>query len=306
MHVDDLHQDYRPYYRFTGPQRIDRAIHTLEGIVCGIAADRLVNFRELAELTRWIGDHLEFVDRHPFNEVIPVLQNALADGVFDDEERRDLLWLCERISTGSNYFDEATSDMQRLQGILAGIVADSRINEQELRYLQTWIDEHQNLKTCWPYDEIESLLIDVMRDGVIDETEHTALSAFFSEFTSSPGSRSIASRLPEEMVSGLCAVCPDVIFAEQLFCFTGSSKRATREVMEAMTKERGGLTSRTVVRRLHYLVIGTDGNPCWTYACYGRKVEQAVELRREGLPVVLVHEYDFWDAIEDCRIGVEK
>ncbi len=52
--------------------------------------------------------------------------------------------------------------------------------------------------------------------------------------------------------------------------------------------------------KLNYLVIGAEGNPCWAFACYGRKVEKAVELRKKGIRVVLVHENDFHDAVLDA------
>ena len=55
-----------------------------------------------------------------------------------------------------------------------------------------------------------------------------------------------------------------------------------------------------VSRYLNYLVIGAEGNPCWSYACYGRKVEKAVELRRAGAQILLVHENDFHDAVADA------
>src|SRR5262245_39933921 len=187
--------------------------------------------------------------------------------------------------------------MQRLQGLLAGVTADKKIEPHELRYVQGWIDEHQHLKSCWPYDEIEALLLEVMRDEVVDETEHAALMQFFSEFTGRPGHRSLVTESVSTTARGICAVCPEIIFPERIFCFTGSSKRATRKMMESMIKDRGGQTSKNIVRGLHYLVIGADGNPCWAYACYGRKVEAAVALRKEGLPLVLVHEHDFWDAM---------
>lgn len=50
-------------------------------------------------------------------------------------------------------------------------------------------------------------------------------------------------------------------------------------------------------KKVDYLVIGAEGNPCWSYACYGRKVERAVELRKEGLRIMIVHERDFHDAL---------
>jgi hypothetical protein len=298
IHPDDLHEDQHEYYRFTGRQRFDRAIHTLEGLVRGIGADGKVNDRELAEVTRWIGEHREFSARHPFNEVIPLLNAAILDGVFDEEERYDVLWLCERIATGSEYYDEATSDMQRLQGFLAGITSDRKIEPHELRNLQDWIDQHAHLKACWPYDEIESLLLEVMRDGEFDEREHDSLMAFFAEFHARPGHMSVASDRPANVL-GICAVCPEVVFPQKVFCFTGSSKRASRREFWAIIEERGGEVSKNVVQKLNYLIIGADGNPCWAYSCYGRKVEQAVSLRRQGIPLVIVHENDFWDAVGD-------
>ncbi len=36
------------------------------------------------------------------------------------------------------------------------------------------------------------------------------------------------------------------------------------------------------------LVIGGGANPCWAYACYGQKVEKAVELRSDAaMPVAI-------------------
>ncbi len=50
---------------------------------------------------------------------------------------------------------------------------------------------------------------------------------------------------------------------------------------------------------MNHLVVGGDGNPCCSYACYGRKVEKAIELRKTGAEIVIVHEFDLHDAIED-------
>ena len=41
------------------------------------------------------------------------------------------------------------------------------------------------------------------------------------------------------------------------------------------------------------------GPPCWAYSCYGRKIEEAMELRKSGAHVQIVNETDFWDAVWD-------
>ncbi len=98
-------------------------------------------------------------------------------------------------------------------------------------------------------------------------------------------------------ITGLCAVCPEVVLADRMFCFTGASTKATRKQFQRLVEARGGRFWPRVTKEVNYLVIGCDGNPCWAFSCYGRKVEQAITLRKEGCQLLLVHEHDFFDAI---------
>lgn len=299
MRYEDDMTDHDEYFYFTGKSRLDTAMHTLEGLVHGIVADDKVTDSEVKQLALWLGRHIEFAERHPFNEVIPAIQQIVADGFIDEEERADLLWLCNKFSTEENYYDAVTSDMQRLQGVLAGILADGKITESELASLSAWADDREHLRTCWPYDEIESLVLSVMKDGRIDETEQKQLQHFFAEFTNTPGRKAVGPVDGAITVSGICAVCPEIIIPERYFCFTGASKRSNRAGLAQIIRERRGEFHPNLRNDTHYLIIGADGNPCWAYSCYGRKVEEAIQRRRSGQRIVLVHENDFWDAVAD-------
>ena len=92
-----MHPDNRPYFRFTGKGRLEKSINSLLGLLEGIAIDGKVTPGEVSMLRIWLEDHLDVVQRHPFNELVPAVAAAVADGVLDDEERQDLLWLCERL-----------------------------------------------------------------------------------------------------------------------------------------------------------------------------------------------------------------
>lgn len=91
-------------------------------------------------------------------------------------------------------------------------------------------------------------------------------------------------------------------FPERTFCFTGASSKYTRAEFEGLVRQLGRETLPGVSAKLHYLVIGAEGNPCWAFACYGRKVEKAVALRRKGARVVILHENDFHDAVLDAGL----
>jgi NAD-dependent DNA ligase len=90
-----------------------------------------------------------------------------------------------------------------------------------------------------------------------------------------------------------------VVFQGKVFGFTGASTKYSRKEFEEIVQALGGIVARSVSKKLDYLIIGADGNPCWAYACYGRKVEMAVALRKAGARILLVHENDFHDAVAD-------
>lgn len=297
-----MHPDHRPYAKFTTRARLEKCVNSLLGIIEGIAIDGAINPSELAFFKLWLGDHQEVQELHPFNELVPVVQAAVADGVLTHDERDDIVWLCERLRS-ADYYDKTTADLQRLHAIIGGIVADGNISEDELRGLSTWLQDHEHLKTCWPYDEIDSLITAIMADQRIDEQEHKMLKDFFSEFVAVLDERTIVSPSISEggTIVGLCAVCPEIEFEGSKFCFTGASSRYTRSQLTDTVSRLGGEVVPSLSAKVKYLIIGAEGNPCWAYACYGRKVEKAVELRKAGIRVLIVHENDFHDAVADSE-----
>lgn len=293
--------DAAQYYHFTGPMRLEKALRSLEGLLMGVAADERVTAREISAVRSWMDDNSEFRARHPFNEIYHSLDNALADGGLEMEELEDVLWLCERMKPDSQYFSFLTSELQRFHGMLGGISADGVITPDELQGLRQWMDERGYLRSCYPFDEVESLITSVLRDGVVDKREHECLQMFFTEFTTYGEHRALEIPLDtiSKPLSGICAACPEVSFPEKFFCFTGSSRRMSRKELAELVESKGGAFSPRVTIELNYLVVGADGSPAWAFACYGRKVEQAMQYRKQGRPIVLVHENDFWDAAQE-------
>ena len=285
--------------KFTGRARLEKSINSLLGMIEGIAIDREINPQELHFLDIWLEDHRALRDKHPFNELVPALEQALADRLLTDEEHQDLTWLCRRLIS-EEFFDHITSDLQRLHAVLGGVVADTIISVAELRGLANWIDDHDHLRGCWPYDEIGSLITTVLADRIIDADEHEMLFRYFSEFVTILDDRSIKSPPVDNAgtVMGLCAVCPEILFRDSVFCFTGASANHSRNELKAAVEARGGQVTKNPSAKVNYLVIGANGNLCWAYACYGRKVEKAVQLRKAGVKIVIIHEVDFWDAMQ--------
>lgn len=295
-----MHADFQEYLQFTGRSRLDKEINSLVGLIEGMAIDGSINPVELTFLSFWLGENRHLQHRHPYSELRPVVEAAISDGTLSSEERDDILWLCEKLKS-TDFYDSATADIQRLHAVLAGIQSDGVVSQEELRGLSEWLAEHEHLRTCWPYDEVDSLVTAVLAEGHLDSPKFEVLQSYFSEFIAVTDNKTIVNPKVSEGASlvGLCAVCPEISFEGMNFCFTGSSSKYTRAEFSGLVRRLGGEVLGAVSNRLNYLIIGADGNPCWAYACYGRKVEKAVELRKQGAKILLVHENDFHDAVAD-------
>lgn len=298
--------DSMQFRQFTFKSELDKAMHTLEGILEGVAIDDDVKVEEVEELSNWCELHWRFRDIHPFNEIIPLLRNALADGILTPLEKIDILWVCSKFKPGNAYYDAITSDIQRLQGLLHGILSDNDINDKEIAGLKEWLNSNEHLSTTYPYDEVYSLVLSVLKDKKIDEGEKKLLKVFFTEFIDTKASLNINQIEIDEIrksmtIGGICSVCPEIKFKNRTFCFTGASSRTKRTEIAPLIESLGGIYNDNVTKSTDYLVVGNLGNPCWAFACYGRKVEKAMESRKVGQPLLIVHENDFWDAVADLQ-----
>lgn len=298
------------YRQFTKPAELHKAINTLRGIVAGLATDAAIDAAEIQELTHWCTLHSHLRDRHPFSEILPVVEQACADNMISEDEAKDILWVCSSFADSGAYYDSITSAIQFLSGLVHGIMADSEISDAEVKALQSWINANDFLSGTYPFDEINSLLYSIMEDKIVDAAERDTLMAFFSNLIEFKDSFNLVEKdfadLREKCsVSGICSVCPDIHIEGHTFCFTGESYRSTRKEIFQTIEALGGTCKTGMSNKIDYLVVGNAGNPCWAYACYGRKIEEAVALRKNGGHVLIVNETDFWDAAEDALAGIK-
>lgn len=287
--------------------QVDTAIHELEGYLKGIAFDGIITPEETLGIRRWKETHAAYAAHHPFNEIIPVLDIALADGRITSGERRDLLWLCSHFTTANLYYNAIHSDLQRLHGLFRGILADSKITTEEIRSLAAWLEESCHLASSWPYDEIRSIVANVLEDGAVDRREQQLLKAFFAGFVDTgelPAVDPFEIRLLKQQftIPAVLAHQPEVQVAGHAFCFTGQPSRAETARCRKAVLDHGGIWQEEPETTTHFLVVGETANPAWAFACYGRKVELALELRKAGRRLQIIRESVFWKAVSDGMV----
>lgn len=288
----------------TSKARADKAINSLKGILLGINLDKEVNKQEVNELKEWAENHRALINRNPFKEFMTIIEETVSNNIPATETIEDLFWLCQKYETDNYYYKALTTDLQTLQGICHGILADGIINEKEVRDLEAWLEQNTHLSTYYPYDEIRSLILSIVSDGIIEEEEILVLKAYLNQFVNIEN-QEIAKQIDAETadinISGHCTSDPNIDFDGKTFCITGVLKSGARAELENLISDLGGIPTKTVTKKTDYLIVGDNGNQSWAFACYGRKVEKALEMRKVGHQICLVHEYDLMDAIEDMK-----
>jgi NAD-dependent DNA ligase len=84
------------------------------------------------------------------------------------------------------------------------------------------------------------------------------------------------------------------------FCFTGTFLSGTRSCCERAIQSRGGVSASTITQKTHYLVIGELASRSWKNTSHGAKIEKAVQLQSQGLPIRIISETRWVRQLSSC------
>ncbi len=188
-----------------------------------------------------------------------------------------------------------TKASQVLMGIVTGITADAHLHDLELQMLSTWLTANEEVASTWPGSAIARHLQDIMADGVVTEEERAH---FLSELQRIIGADFAETGSVTPQVAGLpFDTSCELEVRDSTLCFTGTFVYGTRAACEKITTAAGGICTSTVSRKVAYLVVGTHISPDWVSTSYGRKIQSAMDLQRQGHPIAILSEQRWLDAM---------
>jgi NAD-dependent DNA ligase len=188
------------------------------------------------------------------------------------------------------YKNDLDRSLGALLGIAQGMLCDQHLNDAEIRFLAKWLDENESIASAWPGDVVRSRVRAVLEDGVVTEAERQHLTETLQHLMDG----TLQDIDPGGHLAGLAFDEPaSIAFPQARFCLTGDFVYAPRDVCAATIERRGGMVSSSITRKLNYLVVGGLGSREWGPGSFGAKVEKALEYKRDGAPILIVHE-DRW------------
>ncbi|HEY4696797.1 MAG: hypothetical protein A3J49_15205 [Gallionellales bacterium RIFCSPHIGHO2_02_FULL_57_16] len=191
-----------------------------------------------------------------------------------------------------------TRAMQTLLGICTGIAVDDHINDKEIVFLKTWLNENSSVAEYWPGSSIAARIDTILADGIITQEEKEDLLSLLRDITGNNFSETGAAA-PDAPAPPIDDD-PSIYFRNMLFCFTGRFFYGTRPACERVILNMGGMAVDNVSKKLNYLVIGALIEPSWAHTTYGRKIESAMKHKEAGSEISIVSEQQWTQAVADC------
>ena len=178
--------------------------------------------------------------------------------------------------------------MDSLYGLCSGLLADQKLTDEEIIFLDTWLKEHSDICKDFPANVISSRVRDVLADGIITEEERADLYETISKMLGGTLEDTgvvdgLATRLPVDEVDR-------IEIPGRRFCFTGKFVYGPRSKCERAVIEMGGEVLKNITAKLDYLVIGTFASRDWAHTSHGRKIEKALEYKEKGRKIFIVAE----------------
>lgn len=193
-----------------------------------------------------------------------------------------------------------TKSAQILLGICSGITADGQLNDEEIRFLQTWLSENSEVTLTWPGSAISKRIDEILRDNIITNAERQSLLSALqqlsgNQFHDTGSATPAATTLPLDDD-------PSIFFRNMTYCFTGNFYFGTRAKCERAVLSLEAMAVDRVTSKLDYLVIGSVAEESWANGTYGRKIETAIERRsKHGQPCIISEDAWIKAMDESCR-----
>lgn len=185
---------------------------------------------------------------------------------------------------------------ESLLGICSGLLADSVLNEAEVRYLDHWLRDNDAISGVWPGTEIARRVRNVLSDSQVTEEELQHLKSTLAalvggtiEDTGSARGGLSTKAIPFDKC--------EIEFKRRNFCLTGEFLHGTRSTCAATISGLGGAVLKAVRLDLHYLVVGTLVSEEWKHSSYGTKIQKAMEYRGKGVPIFIISEESWAQSI---------
>lgn len=161
---------------------IKNAAFQLSGLIYGISLDGIVDRNEYLALKSWCSEFEPLCEMEAFQKLHDEIKPIIEDGKINSEEIEEIKLILNDFLEDLDAKNEDTPNLYFLSGIFKGILASGDINTYEVYKLNQWLEKNIHLKSQTPFDEMFSVIQNVLEDKKVDDGEAKKLKAYFSNW----------------------------------------------------------------------------------------------------------------------------
>jgi hypothetical protein len=180
-------------------------------------------------------------------------------------------------------------------GLVRGVAADGTVSKDEAARLSEWTRAHPEIASRWPANVLARRLERIFADGRLEAAERERLSSMLSLLADNR--LGLAQGFPVATDLPISRPEPPVVFDGRTFVLAGEMAYGPTHQCEREIVELGGSCERGVNRRTDYLVIGALAANDWAQSDFGRFVDEVVQYRRRGVPIAVITEEHWAEAL---------
>lgn len=183
--------------------------------------------------------------------------------------------------------------INELVGLAHGLIADGNVNQSEAEYLQKWLVANREVSENPVTANLLCRVNAMLADGILDADESQELFETLRKFS---GGNFELGEVLKSCDLPLDEPPPEVVCLHKSFCFTGTFAYGTRKDCEAAVEKLGGRCG-SLTQKTNFLVIGVYATDSWKHSSYGLKIENAVKMKRDGVPISIIGETHWLEAV---------
>jgi len=250
------------------------------GFFEGLFIDGEVHSKEIKALITWVETYPECINIPHFTTLYDLFVQAYEEPLFLLDKKNQIKEVFKHFRN-SDYFIHGTADIQRLHGVLAGVICDQNLRCAEVLALADWLSEREYLNEHFIFIEVRNILQEVKHKRTVSQNIKNELIECLKKYINIDDEG-----LPLAIVSAGSDTTKNPDFYHEeinvqdvVFCLTGASNRFMKSEWKALIEAKGGIFTDNLTRQVNYLVICNKGNPHWAQMSYGRKFELARKMQ---------------------------
>lgn len=252
-------------------QPTKKSFDQLANLIIKVGFDNYLNKQELKYIKNWLSKYKDSLINQ-YSELIKEVKIVLEQEYIEHYQYLKILKLLD-------YLNNTKSPMIRSLYKLMTYLEDKKLNNETIL---NWIEENQKFNNTYPFKQIINKLEQISKPISITPIIELELLEMIKNF-----------------LNPTIDQCENIDIKDKKICLTGDFNFGDKKQLEKFIKLKQGIISKSVTKKVDYLVIGNKSSTGYKYGRFGAKVNRALMIQSEGQDIKMISENRLMEVLKE-------